>query len=780
MGCVASKLEEEEEVVSICRERKHLIKLAVDRRYALAEAHCRYYQALYAVAAAIKLFVARHSSPSSPFLITFPPPCPPTPPATDQTVITNPMFLQQGPSESTHEAIACEYCDSSTSSETSEEEKIISGYNRCSDDDLRVVREEEGIPELEEEGDTKEEEKKVVFVEEKDTNREHEESESGTVKVKEETHVSQGEQKGLTVIDSPEKRRELLEALKDIEDHFIRAYDSGKDVSRMLEANTVHLQSGLEDIKDGFLLSESSFLGLIMLIFVIYLYRISLLIANLSPFAFVSTFVLPLLICTPLLSLHHKIPPLSSAVLFYITLKKKNSTKLIQAITWHRSTLSKPPSCKSLVASSSKSSSAWTEYRNDLFDEYGGMDSGSHSLTLGRLYAWEKKLYQEVKELLVPNSNVRMLASTQHMHVSFNSAPDKTAGDSTRKIYERKCCRLRNQDVKGYDELATDKTRAAVKDLYARILIAIQSAESISKRIRKVRDEELQPQIVELLKGLTRTWKVMLESHETQNKILFEVKSFACPTYGKFCNDSHRLATLQLEAELQNWRACFTEYVAAQRAYIQALHGWLTKFLVPEVEFHSRGRSSAAPCGADGPPLLIICYNWLTFMEELPDKAVIFSLKSFLKDVGALWAQQGEEQQQKRKVDGMAKELDRRTMAFQKAETRFLQSKLTEYKSEPEMEQRNEYLIEKEGQLDMFRKRLEIEREKHQNYMQETQRITLNGFRTGFSTVFESLIEFSKASLKMYNDLVTRSENAEKEGNISYIEGSQVEENGSR
>lgn len=46
-----------------------------------------------------------------------------------------------------------------------------------------------------------------------------------------------------------------------------------------------------------------------------------------------------------------------------------------------------------------------------------------------------------------------------------------------------------------------DKTRAAVKDLYARILIAIRSAESISKRIQKLRDEELQPQIVELLKG---------------------------------------------------------------------------------------------------------------------------------------------------------------------------------------------------------------------------------------------------------------------------------------
>ncbi|RVW38519.1 Nitrate regulatory gene2 protein [Vitis vinifera] len=726
MGCVASKLEEEE-VVSICRERKRFLKLAVERRYLLADAHCRYYQALYAVAAAIKLFEARHSSPSSPFLITFPPPSPPSPPI--QNVISNPMFLQQEPSESTQEAIACDSVDSSTPSDSSEEEEeeeeekqqdtkreeqvcgyfymqmspstpspqkefgwdffnpfdgvrpeVISGYSRFSEDDLRVVREEEGIPELEDEGDRGEEENNVVVRAEEKGNGENE-KESGVEVVGTviDANVGQEEQKGLTVIDTPARGRELLDALKDIEDHFIRAYDSGKDVSRMLEASRVHMLSGLEEIKG-------------------------------------------------------------------------NSTKLIQAITWHRSS-SRSSSCKSLVASSSKSSSTWTEYKNDLFDDCGGMNSGSHSLTLGRLYAWEKKLYDEVK-----------------------------AGDSTRKIYERKCSQLRNKDVRGDDELSVDKTRAAVKDLYARILVAIRSAESISKRIQKLRDEELQPQIMELLKGLMQTWKIMLESHQTQNQILFEVKSFTCPSYGKFCNESHRLATLQLEAELLNWRACFGEYIMAQKAYIEALHGWLSKFVVPEVEFCSRGRRSAPPCPANGPPLLITCHDWLSSLQKLPDETVSRAMKSFGKDIKALWVHQGEEQQQKRKVDGLAKELDRRILAFQKAENRVLEFKLSEQKPEPDGQHQDEYLTEKRDLLDMFRRKLDVEKEKHHNCMQETQRVTLNGIQTGFSSVFESLTEFCKASLKMYNDLVNYSESAEKAGNPSYIEGgSQVEEeDGSR
>ncbi|KAK9987690.1 hypothetical protein SO802_027929 [Lithocarpus litseifolius] len=732
MGCVASKLEEEEEVVSICRERKRQLKLAVEKRYTLAEAHCRYCHALYAVAAAIELFVARHSSPSSPFLITFPPPCPPSPPT--ENVINNPMFLQQRPSESTtHEAIACESCGSSTSSDSSEDEReeeeqeeqeaaaergrleqpcgyfymqmpppmpspqrdfgwdffnpfdtvrpeVISGYQRSSDDDLRVVREEEGIPELEEEGDHREEQETKVLVAEENVGEKHD-SGVEVVKVVDSANVTQKEHKGLTVIDTPVVGRELLDALKDIEDHFIRAYDSGKDVSRMLEANRVHLQNNLEEIKE-------------------------------------------------------------------------NSTKLIQAISWNRSISSKPSSCKSLVASTSKSSSTWTEYKNDLFEEYGGMASGSHSLTLGRLYAWEKKLYEEVK-----------------------------AGDSMRKIYEKKCSRLSNQDVRGDDELSLDKTRATVKDLYARILVAIRSAESISERIQKMRDEELQPQIVELLKGLTRTWKIMLESHETQNKILFEVRSFTCPTFGKFCNDTHRLATLQLEAELQNWHACFMDYVAAQKGYVEALHGWLSKFIAPEVEVYSRGsrsRNSAVPFRVNGPPLLVICHDWLASMDKLPDKAVAFALKSFAKDVRAVWHQQGKEQQQKRKVDSLAKDLDRRILTFQKVESRFLESKLTEQKLESEVEHPDDYLTDKKDQLDTLRSKLDTEKEKHHNYMQETQRITLNGFQTGFSTIFESLVEFSKVSQNIYNDLVNCKENAEKSGNLSYIEDSKIEDNGSR
>ncbi|KAL7156392.1 hypothetical protein ABFS83_02G006200 [Erythranthe nasuta] len=732
MGCVASRLEEEEEVVSICRERKRQLKLAVERRYALADAHYRYCQSLYGVSAAINLFVARHSSPPSPFYITFPPPSPAAAPPSKENVVSNPLFLQQTPTEPTKESIPCGSCSSSTCSVSSEEEEEdceeekrekqeqVCGYfymntpphvmaapspqrdfgwdffnpfnnvtrpeiqsvyhNRISEEELRAVREQEGIPDLEDERMVVGERKVVVERERVHAEKETVENANvGGAAAVENANVhhrpAQPQQKGLTVIDTPVRGRELLEALKDIEDHFIRAYDSGKDVSRMLECNRVHLQSNLDEIKE-------------------------------------------------------------------------NSTKLIQAITW-RSASSRSSTCKSLVASNSKSSSTWTEFSNDLFDDYGGMSSGSHSLTLGRLYAWEKKLYEEVKD-----------------------------GDSIRRIYERKCNQLRNQDARGDEGLTVDKSRSSVKDLYSRILVAIRSAETISNRIEKLRDEELEPQIKELLQGMTRTWKVMLESHEIQNKIIFEVKTFTCPSYGKFCNESHRLATLQLEIELLNWRSCFTEYVSAQKGYIEAIYGWLSKFIAPETEFYSRKRnaSSAPPqFRSNGPPLLIACHDWLNSMNKLPDKSVSFAIKSCAKDVRALWVQQGHEQQQKRKVDGLSKELDKKISAFQKTENRIEFSKNTEI----ETEGRSESFAESSKDiLDSFRRRVDLEKEKHLNFMQETERITLNGFQTGFCRVFESMTEFSRAVLRMYNDL-SNIENPEKVGKPTCIEDSQ-DENGSR
>lgn len=70
-----------------------------------------------------------------------------------------------------------------------------------------------------------------------------------------------------------------------------------------------------------------------------------------------------------------------------------------------------------------------------------------------------------------------------------------------RKVYDQKCKQLGHQCARDLDAGLIDKTRAVVKDLHSRLGVAIWSVESISKRIEKLRDDELQPQLVELMQG---------------------------------------------------------------------------------------------------------------------------------------------------------------------------------------------------------------------------------------------------------------------------------------
>ncbi|ERM94190.1 hypothetical protein AMTR_s00010p00189870 [Amborella trichopoda] len=219
------------------------------------------------------------------------------------------------------------------------------------------------------------------------------------------------------------RAKDFLSSVKDIENRFFRASESGKEVSRMLEANKIRPTS--TDMKGT---SHASML-LSACCFVCFTGQSQTALAPQDP------------------------PQLVPKV-----------------ITWNRSTSSRSSSSKNPLASASKDD--MDDSSSDFVDDFC-MISGSHSSTLDRLYAWERKLYDEVKD------------------------------------YEKKCNQLKHQFAKDKHQftkdlkpLLIDKTRAVVKDLHSRLRVAIHSVDSISKRIEKLRDEELQPQLLELIQGV--------------------------------------------------------------------------------------------------------------------------------------------------------------------------------------------------------------------------------------------------------------------------------------
>lgn len=56
-------------------------------------------------------------------------------------------------------------------------------------------------------------------------------------------------------------------------------------------------------------------------------------------------------------------------------------------------------------------------------------------------------------------------------------------------------------DNRGEETDKIDATQASIRMLLAKINITIKAIDTISSRIHKLRDEELQPQLTELIQG---------------------------------------------------------------------------------------------------------------------------------------------------------------------------------------------------------------------------------------------------------------------------------------
>ncbi|XP_023761326.1 protein ALTERED PHOSPHATE STARVATION RESPONSE 1 [Lactuca sativa] len=343
------------------------------------------------------------------------------------------------------------------------------------------------------------------------------------------------------------RAKDFLSSIKEIESRFFLASESGKEVSRMLEVNKI--QVGYSEAKGS---STAS----------------TLLCGN----------------CC-------KVKPA------HVSHESPHGPRII---TWNRSMSSHSSSSRNPLAAASKDDN--DDSGSDFIEEFC-MIAGSHSSTLDRLYAWERKLYDEVK-----------------------------ASESIRKEYDRKCDRLRHQFAKDLKSHVIDKTRALVKDLHSRIIVALHTVDSISKRIEKMRDEELQPQLLELIQGLNRMWKAMLESHHTQYitiQLAYHLKNSKIKNHQQ---DSKLQIISDLQHEIECFGLSFTNMVNTQTSYVESINNWLQNCIILPKE-RVKGRRPFSPRRASGPPIFVICRDWSSGIQTLPAQQLSDAIKGFLTNL---------------------------------------------------------------------------------------------------------------------------------------------------
>lgn len=75
---------------------------------------------------------------------------------------------------------------------------------------------------------------------------------------------------------------------------------------------------------------------------------------------------------------------------------------------------------------------------------------------------------------------------------------------------------MKRLDDHGADTTKIDATHASIRKILTKIDICIKAADAISSRIHRLREEELQPQLSELIHGYPNTkvldWLILLQS----------------------------------------------------------------------------------------------------------------------------------------------------------------------------------------------------------------------------------------------------------------------------
>ncbi|CAO2815724.1 unnamed protein product [Amaranthus hypochondriacus] len=337
-------------------------------------------------------------------------------------------------------------------------------------------------------------------------------------------------------------------------------------------------------------------------------------------------------------------------------------------------------------------------------DEDVRLRSLNLSATLQKIYLWEKKLYEEVK-------------AEEHMRVK----------------HDRKAIKLNHLVEKGAEPQKIESLRSEVRGLSTKIRIAIQIVDRISVKMNKLRDEELWPQLNELIQGLSRMWKAMLECHHNQCEAIDGARGLDALAFPSNPSDTHLEASLQLEHDLLNWTYRFTEWIGAQKGYVRALNCWLLKCILYEPEETADGIAPFSPGRAGAPPIFVICNQWnqsLERLSETSEKDLIESMRVFALMVFHFRERDKGELKQRmtanRDMDRKVKNLEREDMKMQKK------------------------MVLAPGDSDG------LSLSGHVVYQSDTSSKT--SLQAGLRQVFEAMDRFTADSVKVYEELLQRSE----------------------
>ncbi|CAK8568804.1 unnamed protein product [Lathyrus sativus] len=357
-------------------------------------------------------------------------------------------------------------------------------------------------------------------------------------------------------------------------------------------------------------------------------------------------------------------------------------------------------------------------------DDFDSEEYETHATVLDKLLAWEKKLYEEVKQ-----------------------------GELMKFEYQRKVSVLNKQKKRGASVDSLGKTKAAVSHLHTRYIVDMQSMDSTVSEVNHIRDAQLYPKLIALVIEMANMWESMFMHHDSQLKIVTDLKSLDISQDQKETTKHHYDRTIQLWNVIQEWQSQFEKLVTQQKHYIQALNSWLKLNLIP-IESNLKEKISSPP-RAQNPPIQTLLHAWHDYLDKLPDELAKSAISSFAAVIKTIILQQEEEMKLKEKCEEIQKEFLKKNQAFQDWYQKHLQKMGPDEADRGEEGNTNNPVSEKQFVVESLKKRLEEETESHKKLCVQVREKSLQSLKTRLPELFRALSDYTHACSDAYKRLKT-------------------------
>ncbi|KAL5196967.1 hypothetical protein ABZP36_000479 [Zizania latifolia] len=377
-----------------------------------------------------------------------------------------------------------------------------------------------------------------------------------------------------------------------------------------------------------------------------------------------------------------------------------HSARVMQVITWNRSFkgIPQPENAK-----------------NELDDD----EWETHATVLDKLLAWEKKLCHEVKEFEV----IKM-------------------------EYQRKLAVLNRKKQRGVASSSLEKTKSVVSHLHTKYVVDMQTMESTIAEINRLRDQQLYPKLLELVKGMWHMWDAMYIHHKEQLKIITELKSFDISVAARETSEQHHDRTLQLWNIVQEWHTQFDRFMTYQKQYVGSLYSWIKLNVIP-IDTNLKPNSSQPQ--ETTPPIKRLLHFWHDILGKLPDEAAKKAINTFAEVIRTILVHQEDELKLRVKIGDISREHGRKRRQFEDWEQKYKHKRAGNLPEDDNPDgARADPLVERKAAMERLELSLKDLEEKHVRQCRVVREKSLSLLRTNLPELFRVVSDFSLQSAGMF------------------------------